>query len=97
MLELADLSVLQYPVGDDGEGPTPCFAVVCQLGAGKTTRARQKPHFMGAMRHKSPLLCTMGSLAQYFFARWHIAGEQPPCFRRREDWYDTVLLVEKNF
>ena len=96
MLELADMSVLQYPSSDEGKGPTPCFAVVYQLGAGKTTRARAKPYFIGAMQHKSPLLYTIGSIAQYLFARWHIAGEQPPCFQQQEDQYNTVLLVGKN-
>jgi hypothetical protein len=68
LLELADLSVLQYPSGDDGEGPTPCFVVVCQLGAGKTTKARSKPYFIGILQYKSLLLCTIGSIVQYFFA-----------------------------
>src|SRR5437016_59232 len=96
MVRLPDLSVLQYPGGDDGEGPMPCFAVVYQLGAGKTLKARSKARFMGALRHKKPLLCTMGALAQYFFHRWHIAGEMPPNFQRREDWYDIVLLAGKD-
>jgi len=30
------------------------------------------------MRHRNPLLCTMGYTAFYLFYRWNIAGENPP-------------------
>ena len=52
MVELADLSVLQYPGGDDGEGPTPGFAVIFQLGGGKTKKAQSKTFFMGAYERR---------------------------------------------
>jgi len=89
MAELADLSLLKWP---DDEGPTPCYAVVLQINNGKTNKHGKK-QFMGAMRHKDPLQCTMGALAQYFYWRWHIAGEAPPVFQSRKDWYTTKLLV----
>jgi hypothetical protein len=52
-----------------------------------------KKEFMGALRHKDPLLCTQGALAQLLFWRWHIAGEEPPSFRHRKDWYMIKVLV----
>jgi hypothetical protein len=51
---------------------------------------------MGSLRHKDPLFCTQGALAQLFFWRWHIAGEAPPSFRRRSDWYRIKVLVGKD-
>jgi hypothetical protein len=48
---------------------------------------------MGSIRHKNPLLCCHGALAQYLFWRFHISGEEPPSFRGRRGWYDTKLLV----
>ncbi len=59
MAELADLSIIQYP---PEEGPTPCFAVVLQLTAGKMNKTG-RVQYMSAMRHKGPLLCTIGALA----------------------------------
>jgi len=35
---------------------------------------------MGSLRHKDPLLCTQGALAQLLFWRWHVAGEPAPPF-----------------
>src|SRR3954451_10289587 len=44
------------------------------------------------MRHRNSLLCTMAHTALYLFYRWNIAGETPPCFRRRQQWYDRHLI-----
>jgi hypothetical protein len=52
-----------------------------------------KKEFMGSLRHRDPIFCTQGALAQLFFWRWHIAGEAPPSFRRRRDWYRIKVLV----
>lgn len=92
MLELADMSLVQYPAE---EGSTPCYALVFLLANGKTNQTGKK-QFMGAMRHKDPTLCTMGALAQYLFWRWHIGGEEPPSFRSREDWYRIKMLVARD-
>jgi hypothetical protein len=48
---------------------------------------------MGAIRHKDPLRCTMGSLAQMFFYRWQIGSEPAPNFQSRSSWYRTKLIV----
>ncbi|KAF6527928.1 hypothetical protein HZS61_008390 [Fusarium oxysporum f. sp. conglutinans] len=91
-MELADLSLLDYP---SSEGPTPCGCLVTLLRDGKLNKTAKK-EFMGALRHKDPLLCTQGALAQLFFWRWHVAGESPPSFRRRQDWYRIKVLVGRD-
>ena len=88
-LELADLSLLDYP---REEGPTLCGCLVSLLQDGKMNKTAKK-EFMGSLRHKDPLLCTQGALAQLLFWRWHIVGEPSPSFRRRQDWYKIKVLV----
>jgi hypothetical protein len=88
-MELADLSLLDYPLT---EGPTPCSCLVSLLQDGKMNKTARK-EFMGALRHKDPLFCTQGALAQLLFWRWHVAGEPAPSFRRRSDWYRIKVLV----
>jgi hypothetical protein len=89
--ELADLALLTYP---PMEGPTPCQAIVFTISRGKTNKSGKK-QFMGALRHKDPLLCSHSAMAQYFFARWSLRGEAPPNFRSRRSWYRTKLLVAR--
>ncbi|RKK08421.1 hypothetical protein BFJ66_g16708 [Fusarium oxysporum f. sp. cepae] len=91
-MELADLSLLDYP---SSEGPTPCGCLVTLLRDGKLNKMAKK-EFMGALRHKDPLFCTQGALAQLFFWRWHVAGEPSPSFRRRQDWYRIKVLVGRD-
>ena len=91
-LELADLSLLDYP---SSEGPTLCGCLVSLLRDGKMNKTARK-EFMGSLRHKDPLLCTQGALAQLFFWRWHISGEEPPSFRRRQDWYRIKVLAGRD-
>jgi hypothetical protein len=88
-IELADLSLLDYPAA---EGPTTCGCLVSLLQDSKMNKTARK-EFIGALRHKDPLLCTQGALAQLFFWRWHVAGEAPPTFRYRSDWYRIKVLV----
>lgn len=91
-MELADLSLLDYP---PSEGPTPCGCLVSLLQDGKMNKIAKK-EFMGALRHKDPLFCTQGALAQLLFWRWHIAGEAPPTFQHRKDWYRIKVLVGRD-
>ncbi|XP_044717389.1 centromere DNA-binding protein complex CBF3 subunit [Hirsutella rhossiliensis] len=70
-MELADLSLLDYP---PSEGPTPCSCLVSLLRDGKLNKTARK-EFMGALRHKDPLFCTGPSTALLW--RWHVAGEPP--------------------
>ena len=91
-MELADLSLLDYPTS---EGPTVCGCLVSLLRDGKLNKTARK-EFMGALRHKDPLFCTQGALAQLFFWRWHVAGEAPPTFQRRRDWYHIKVLIGRD-
>jgi centromere DNA-binding complex CBF3 subunit-like protein/transcriptional activator of glycolytic enzymes GCR1 len=91
-MELADLSLLDYP---PSEGPTPCGCLVSLLQDGKLNKTARK-EFMGSLRHKDPLFCTQGALAQLLFWRWHIAGEAPPSFQHRRDWYKIKVLVGRD-
>ncbi|KAJ9419092.1 hypothetical protein QL093DRAFT_2353957 [Fusarium oxysporum] len=86
------LSLLDYP---SSEGPSPCGCLVTLLQDGKLNKTAKK-EFMGALRHKDPLFCTQGALAQLFFWRWHVAGEPSPSFRRRQDWYRIKVLVGRD-
>src|SRR5947208_9320817 len=92
MLELADCSLYELP---EREGPSTCTATIFLLGGGKTNKTGNK-EYMGALRHKDPILCVVGALAILFFWRWHLAGEAPPNFKSRKSWYKTKLLVGKN-
>ncbi|KAM4065820.1 centromere DNA-binding protein complex CBF3 subunit [Hirsutella rhossiliensis] len=71
-MELADLSLLDYP---PSEGPTPCGCLVSLLRDGKLNKTARK-EFMGALRHKDPLFCTQGPSTALLW-RWHVAGEPP--------------------
>src|SRR5436190_23690799 len=97
MIELSELSQQMWA---HNEGMTPCHVVVGQSRRGKTN-TNNKKFFVGAMRHRDPLLCTMGAMAQYFFWRWHVSGEAAPVFRRRENWYRIRVIKgvdrEKDF
>jgi centromere DNA-binding complex CBF3 subunit-like protein len=42
---------------------------------------------IGVMRHRDPLLCTMGQVAFYLFHCWE--GELPPQIWTRQQWYGT--------
>jgi hypothetical protein len=88
-MELVDLCLLRY---NKEAGPMPCFAIVATLSNGKTNKDGRK-QFMGAIRHKDPLLCTMGAFAQYFFHRWHCTRERPPNLASRNTWYRAKALV----
>ena len=77
--ELPDFFTIPLP----GEGPTPCFPMIMLMDNGKTNQLG-RIEYGAAMRHRNPLLCTMGHMAFYLFYRWNITGEPPPCFRRRQ-------------
>jgi hypothetical protein len=68
---------------------------VTLLQDGKMNKTAKK-EFMGALRHRDPLLCTQGALVQLLFWRWHIAGELAPTFRHRQDWYNIKVLVSSD-
>ena len=86
--QLADLSLLQWP---KHHGPTPCFAVVMKMSNGKTNKLG-KIEYMGAMRHKDPMLCTMGAAAHNLLGGWHRLEKTLLSFRQRRDWYRVKVL-----
>jgi hypothetical protein len=48
--------------------------------------------YMGVMRHKEPLLCTISQVAFYLFYRWEFMQEPIPQFYQRQQWYNWHLL-----
>ncbi|KAJ5110851.1 short-chain dehydrogenase [Penicillium argentinense] len=82
-LQFPDLFTISLP----NEGPTPCWPMIMIMNNGKTNQFGRL-QYMGVMRHQDPLLCTMSQAAFYLFYRWQIAGESPPRFRSRPEWYN---------
>ena len=85
--EFPDFSTIPLP----GEGPTPCFPMIMIMDNGKMNPLGRL-EYGAVMRHRNPLLCTMAHTAFYLFYRWNIAGETPPCFRQRQQWYGLHLI-----
>lgn len=86
-LELADMFAIELP----DEGRTRCWPMIVLSDNGKATQS-DRIRYMGVMRHKDPLLCTMGQVGFYLFYRWQILKEPPPGFRNRQCWYNCHLL-----
>jgi hypothetical protein len=83
-IDLADLCKVVFP----DEGFSECPALVVRLDHGKTNKFG-KVEFGGAIRHKDHRVCAFGALAQYFFYRWHISGEEFPNFEKNATWFDV--------
>ncbi|KAL1973565.1 hypothetical protein VTN31DRAFT_6200 [Thermomyces dupontii] len=66
-VELADMFAVTFA----DEGPTACHPMVINSDNCKTNKFG-KVRSMGVMRHKDPLMCTMGQTAFYLFYRWNI-------------------------
>lgn len=47
------------------------------------------------MRNKNVHLCPVGSVAFYFFERFHVDLEPLPSFQQSRDWYDIKFLCGK--
>ena len=60
-VELSECTAQLFP---SSEGPTACYAVVIQSSKSKTNQIGAR-YYMGAIRHKDPMLCSMGAMAQY--------------------------------
>ena len=86
-MQLADLFVL--PLAN--EGPTACAAMMMIISNGKTNYLG-KLEYGTVVRHRDPLLCTLGHTAFYLFYRWDCVREPPPRFQRRQQWYDLHLI-----
>ena len=94
-LQLADLFSLHLP----NEGPTACRPLIVILDNGNTNQYGRR-EYIGVMRHRDPLLCTMGQMAFYLFHRWEVGvagGQEPvPNFWKRQQWYDIHFLKGKD-
>jgi hypothetical protein len=93
--ELADLCSVLLP----GEG-SEYLGLVLRTSVGKTIPLAlggnlRMQYYHAALRHRDPVLCPVGVLAQWLIFRWEICGETPPDFRRRESWYTTKVLPGK--
>ncbi|EED21184.1 hypothetical protein TSTA_084150 [Talaromyces stipitatus ATCC 10500] len=69
------------------ERPTPCWPMIMMKFHGKINQFG-RIEYMGVMRHREPLLCTIGQAAFYLFYRWEIMQEPIPQFYQRQQWYD---------
>lgn len=87
----ADINELSQVTLAASEGASPCRALILTMSHGKTNKFG-KVQYMGAIRHRDVLRCTMGALAMYLVWRWHLSGEAFPDFRSRKSWYRTKLL-----
>ena len=86
-IDLADLCKVLFP----DEGFSECPALVVRLDHGKTNKFG-KVEFGGTVRHKDHRVCAFGGLAQYFFYRWHISGEEFPNFEKNSTWFDVKVF-----
>ena len=79
------------------EGPTPCWPLIIMMKChqGKTN-AFARREYMGVMRHKDPMLCTMSQAAFYLFDRREIMNEPVPRFYQRQMWYDMHFFRGKD-
>lgn len=90
-LELPDI----FTIPLSNEGPTPCWPMILMMNNGKTNQFGRL-EYIGVIRHKEPLLCTMSQTAFYLFYRWEINQETPPRFWNRQLWYDAHLFKGQN-
>jgi hypothetical protein len=91
-MELPDLFSMPLP----GEGPQgQGWCLVTVMSQGKTNQ-HGRLEYGAALRHRDYRACLVGTLAVYFFWRWHCSGEAFPCFRRSQDWYDIKVLKRDN-
>jgi hypothetical protein len=87
-VQLPDL----FPLALNHEGPSPCTALILIIDQGKKNQFG-KIEYGCVVRHRELRLCTIAHLAAYLVYRWDVAGEAAPRFQRRQQWYDTFLLL----
>lgn len=91
-IELPDL--FSMPLANEGpKGQGWCLVTV--MGQGKTNQ-HGRLEYGSALRHRDHRSCLIGTLAIYFFWRWHCSGEAFPCFRTSQDWYNIKVLKRDN-
>ncbi|KAH9133191.1 hypothetical protein AeRB84_020676, partial [Aphanomyces euteiches] len=87
LLELADLQ--SQPL--EGEGFSPCTALVVVLRQGKTNQ-HGRIEIGGCIRSKMVDICPHSSLALYLFWRWHVESEEFPSFEKSAHWFGIKVL-----
>jgi hypothetical protein len=91
-MELLDLFSMPLPnEGPKGQG----WCLVTVMDQGKTNQ-HGRLEYGAALRHRDHRSCLIGSLAVYFFWRWHRSGEAFPSFRQSQDWYNIKVLKRDN-
>jgi hypothetical protein len=90
-VELSECTAQLFPAS---EGPTACYVVAIQSSKSKTSQTGAR-YYIRAMRHKDPMLYSIGAMAQYLVWRWHMSGEPALSFRSWLDWYRLKLLVRE--
>jgi hypothetical protein len=91
-MELPDLFSMPLPnEGPKGQG----WCLVTVMDQGKTNQ-HGRLEYGAALRHRDHRSCLIGSLAVYFFWRWHCSGEAFPSFRQSQDWYNIKVLKRNN-
>lgn len=91
-MELPDLFSIPLPnEGPQGQG----WCLVTVMSQGKTNQ-HGRLEYGAALRHRDHRSCLVGTLAFYFFWRWHCSGEAFPSFRQSEDWYNIKVLKRDN-
>jgi Centromere DNA-binding protein complex CBF3 subunit, domain 2 len=91
-MELPDLFSMSLP--NEGLNQTG-WCLVTVMDQGKTNQ-HGRLEYGAALRHRDYRSCLVGALATYFFWRWHCSGEQFPCFRTSQDWYNIKVLKRDN-
>jgi hypothetical protein len=80
-MELPDLFLMPLPnKGPKGQG----WCLVMVIDQGKTNQ-HGRLKYGAALRHRDHRSCLIGSLAVYFFWRWHFSREAFPSFRDSQD------------
>jgi hypothetical protein len=85
--ELSDLFTFEF----QGEGATRCIPLILTTRAGKVNQ-HGRLETMGALRHRTPLVCILGALAFYLLYRWDLTDEPFPDFSTRSAWYGIRLI-----
>lgn len=49
--------------------------------------------YTGAIRHKDHRTCPVGSMALYWFWRFHSSDEEFPDMAQRKNWYDILAFT----
>jgi hypothetical protein len=72
-------------------GPHVCKFLLCGL-PGHMARKTACAPYLACVRHRDPLLCSVGAVALYLYCRYTVHRETKPDFQKRSSWMKVVLL-----